>query len=360
MAALSNKHKLFCILPLAALILALAAFVEWPYMVQTPCYFSADEEWQLIQDNPARLISRLKNNAMMRIQSYTLFQFDRQDFVQLFFNPDVVPGQALKKDQVIGEITSSENRILLANLQGQLNKARAGLSILITGEKEAVQKEAGEALNYAKIQYEKFLPQFNRNRELHRQKMISDEEWELSDNTEALLRQNIQLQQAKLRIVQSGEKRETVRMTQEEISRIVSQLELLQAKISLGRILTPIAGVFSSSEGDSILCTVSGIDSIVCTMAVRSDLIPYIRRGQPVMARQVETGFREIGRILSVNPKGTLVSGKSEFMVTALFPNVDRLVLPGMIGWASIMTHPSSLLERIRRAWNRSAGQISF
>jgi hypothetical protein len=341
-------------------ILVLSVFVKWPYVIHVPCYFSADEEWELIQDNPSRLLSRLKNNALLKIQSYTLFQFDRQDYVQLFLNPDIASGQTVAKNQALGEIASSEHQILLADLQGQLNRAHANLLMIRTGEKEAVQKEAREALNYAKSQYETFAPQFDRNQKLHEQKLISDEEWELTSKTETLLRQNTKLQEAKLRVVQTGEKPETVRMTEEEVNRIGAQLKQLQAKISLSRILTPIAGVFSSAEGDSLLCTVSDIDSVACTMMIRSDMMPYIRQGQSVLARQWETGFRRMGKVLTINPKGTLVSGRSEFMVTTLLPNIGRTVLPGMMGRASIITSPSSLVERIRRSWNRSAGQISF
>jgi hypothetical protein len=360
MIRVSRSNKMIFILPAAAALLALSAIVKWPCVVRTPCYFSAAREWELLQDNPARLQSRLRNNALMRIESYTLLQFDRQDFIQLFLNPENLSGQTVFKDQPLGEIVSSGNRMLLADLQGQLDRARAGLQTAVTGEKESVRKEADEALTYAKTRHQTFLPQFDRNQKLHREKLISDEEWELSRNTEALLRQNVQLQEARLRIVQSGEKPEAVRMAATDVGRIEDQLKQLRDKISLGRILAPIAGVFSSSEGDSVLCGVSDVDSVVCTMIVRSDMIPYVRRGQSVVVRQRETGFREMGKVLAVNPKGVMVSGRSEFMATALLPNPGRSVLPGMTGSASVITDASSLLDRIRRDWNRSLGRSIF
>ena len=344
--------------PAAAAVFALSAFVKWPFVVQAQCYFSAVEEWELVQDNPARLISRLKDNARMKIPAYTLLQFARQDFVRFSIGSDLTPGKTVEKDRILGEIVSSESQILFANLQGQVNKARANLQSFRTGEKVAVQNEAVEALNYAKTQLNVFLPQYERNRKLHQQKLISDEEWELSQKTEELLRQNIQLQDARLKVVQSGEKQEAVRTMQEEVGRFESQLQQLQRKISLGQIRNPIAGVFSASSGDSILCCVSRIDSVVSTMIIRSDMIPFVREGQRVVVRQWETGFRKTGAVLAVETKGTLVAGRPEFMVTAVLPNDGGAVRSGMIGRASILTDRASLLERIRRAWNRRAGQF--
>jgi hypothetical protein len=344
--------------PAAAAVFALSVFVKWPFVVQTQCYFSAVEEWELLQDNPARLVSRLKDNARMKIPTYTLLQFARQDFVRFSIGSDLTPGETVEKDRILGEIVSSESQILFANLQGQVNKARANLQSFRTGEKAAVQNEAVEALNYAKTQLNVFLSQYERNRKLHQQKLISDEEWELSVKTEELLRQNIQLQDAKLKVVQSGEKREAVRMMEEEVARFESQLRQLQGKISLGQIRNPIAGVFSASTGDSILCKVSRMDSVVCTMIVRSDMISHIRAGQRVAIRQQETGFGKMGTVLAVKPDGVMVWGMPGFMVTAVLPNDGKDIRSGMIGRASILTDRASLIERIRRAWNRRAGQF--
>lgn len=344
--------------PAAAVVLGLSAFVKWPVLFQVPCYFSAVEEWELVQDNPSRLISRLRDNARLKIPAFTVLQFARQDFIRFSLDSGLTSGRPVERDRVLGEIVSSESQILFANLQGQMNRARANLQMLTTGEKEAVQKEAAEALNYAKTQLNVFLPQYERNRKLHQQKLISDEEWELSVKTEELLRQNIQLQDAKLKVVQSGEKREAVRMMEEEVGRFESQIKQLQGKISLGQIRNPIAGVFSTSIGDSVLCRVSRTDSVACTMIVRSDMIPFVREGQPVVVQQWETGFRKTGAVLAVETKGTLVAGRPEFMVTAVLPNDGGAVRSGMIGRASILTDRASLLERIRRAWNRRAGQF--
>jgi hypothetical protein len=353
------KFKLFLwAVPAAAAVFALSALVKWPVLFQSPCYFSAVEEWELVQTNPSRLLSRLKDNARMRIPVFTLLQFARQDFIQFSLDPALVSGGWVEKNRTLGQIVSSQNQILFVDLQGQLNKSRANLRMLRTGQKEEVQNQAVEALNYAKTQLDVFIPQYERNRSLHEKSLISDEEWELSQKTNQLLRQNIQLQEAKLRVVQSGEKRETLSMMEEDVNRLEAQLHELERKISLGQIENPIAGVFSTSNGDSVLCRVSRTDSVVCTMIVRSDMIPFIREGQPVWVRQWETGFQKTGAVATIETKGSLVAHRPEFLVTAVVSNEGGAVRSGMIGRATILTDRASLLERIRRAWNRRAGQF--
>jgi biotin carboxyl carrier protein len=345
-------------IPITAACLALALFVKWPFVVQSPCYFSAVEEWELVQNNPSRLFSRLKQNAQMKVASFTNLQFDRQDFLQCSFDPKPLSGQTVEKNQVLGEIESSENQIQLADFQGQLNTARANLRMIQTGQKEAVQKEAMEALNLAKTQYTNYLPLYKRNQKLLEQHLISDEQWEMIRSTEERLRQNVQVQEAQLQVVRTGEKQETIRMIQADVARLEDQLQKIQNKISLAQIRTPIAGVFSNSLRDSILCRVSRLDSVVCTLMVRSDQIPYVRRGQTVTVRNAETGFRNVGTIFVIDQKSTMVSGRPMFMVTACVENTGGKILPGMLGQAAVFTDRASMLERIHRAWNRRAGQI--
>jgi hypothetical protein len=148
----SIRHYLVPALVLAV-FLAAAVFVKWPMTVKAPCTFSAIEEWELIKDNPSRLVSTIRQNDLMKTASYTLLQFSREDFGQMRLDPGLVPGQTVEKGQSIGEVISSVDQLQLADLLGDLNQTRADLQAVRTGEKEAVREEAVQSLAYAKTQH---------------------------------------------------------------------------------------------------------------------------------------------------------------------------------------------------------------
>jgi hypothetical protein len=94
------KH--WWIIPSAAVAVFLVCIVQWPFVIQSPCYFTAAEEWEVIQTNPSRFLSRVRQNEWMKISSYTYLQFDREDFIQCSLDPDLRPGQTVAADRVLG------------------------------------------------------------------------------------------------------------------------------------------------------------------------------------------------------------------------------------------------------------------
>jgi hypothetical protein len=342
---------------LFAVFLAAAFLIRWPMTLKTPCTFSAVEEWELIKDNPSRLVSTIRRNDRMTPVSYTILQFSREDFGQVRFDPSLVPGQSVEKGRSIGEVISSVDQLQLADLLGDLNQTRAGLRAARTGEKAAVREEAAQSLAYAKTQHESYMPVFERNRQLRDKSLISEEEWELSRRTEELLRRNILVQQARVAVVASGEKTEAVRAVEEEVARVDAQVRQLQAKIALGRIEAPFAGQFSGAMGDSLLCRVDRLDSVVCTLLLRSDQVGLARPGQEVVFRNLETGSVCRGPVIAIDVKGTVAAKRTVYLATAAAPNPERRIRPGMTGFASVRTGSATLARRLQLAWGRRAGQ---
>jgi len=167
MKSLSNAQRLIIGSGLVIVLVFLLAVIEYPYAVKSPCRVVAQSEWSLIQLEPDKLSSRLVRNDSNKIQDFTLLQFNRQDFFRFSLSPEIRPGQPVREGQVIGSIVSSENQLILDNLVGELDKARANLEFLSTGEKSPVQEEARHALEYARAELAVFEPQLRRKQKLY-------------------------------------------------------------------------------------------------------------------------------------------------------------------------------------------------
>lgn len=340
-------------------VILFIGFLPWPYRISVPCYIVPIEEWELIQVNPDKLLSRVRQNIHFKTSQYTLLQFDRQDFVQFLPDSTLRFGQKVEKGQYIGKLVSSENELVLANLQGELEKAKANLALIQTGEKPAIQQEAVEALEYAKAQHAAILPQVERKRKLFEQHLISQEEWELMSTTEALLRQNIALQEARLKVVRSGEKTEMIRMIKADIERLQQQVNVLQSKMALGEIRAPLEGVFFFSA-DSVLCRIARMDSMVCIMPIRPECVTLIHAGNRVYVWDRATGKKHHGIIFAIDQKSVMVGNQPVFLANTCIPNRDGRLSAGILGRGWVLGKPMSLWTRLDRWWKIHRGNVGF
>lgn len=342
-----------------AFLILVVGFLPWPYWIRVSCYIVPVEEWELIQANPDKLLSRVRQNVHFKTSQYTLLQFDRQDFVQFLPDSSLRFGQKVEKGQLIGKVVSSENQLILSNLYGELKKAKANLALIKTGEKPAIQQEAMEALEYAKAQHAAILPQLERKRKLFEQHLASQEEWELMCATEVLLRQNIALQEARLKVVHSGEKAEMIHLIEADIERLEHQVKGLQSKVALGEIRAPLEGVFSFSS-DSVLCRVARMDSMVCIMPIRPECLSLIHPGNRVFVWDRTTSKKHHGIIFAIDPKGVMVGTQPIFLATTCISNRDARLSSGSFGLGWIVGKPMSFWARLDRWWRIHRGNLGF
>ena len=340
---------------LTVLVLFMVLF-KLPYTVKSPCRFVAQGEWSLSQLEPDKLSARLVRNDSNKVQSFRLLQFDRQDFIQFALGADIHHGLSVQKGQPIGNIVSSENQLRLANLLGELEKARANLDYLGTGEKKSVQAEARQALEYAKAELAAFLPELKRKRQLYEQALISKEEWEIAEANHELYKLNIALQEARLNVVQSGEKAEGIQLIEADASRLEDQIEVMQQKLAYETVQTPISGVITDSEIETVLCRVSKIDTIVIQIPVEAEQRKYLEIDQRIKIHTLDGYIVFMGTVDAIGNRARMINGRPMFIVTSQIENPERKLLPGMTGYAKIYCEQVTLFERIRRAWNLYIG----
>jgi hypothetical protein len=352
---LSLKNKIY-IFGVVLLLIVLFIFIKLPYSIKGPCYFSAQIEWSLGQTEPDKLLSRIINNDTNQIQGFTLLQFDRQDFVQFSLDASIRNGMWINKGQVVATISSTEDQLFLTDLRGQLRRTEANLLFLRTGEKIALQEEAIQALNYAKAELAAFKPQLDRRQKLFEQGLISHEEWEIATTTNELYQNNIALHEARLLAVQSGERTESLNLMEAELARIQQQIEGMQKKLSLGRLISPIDGLLTYHLEDSLICKVSKIDTLVIQIPVRAEERKYIKIGQIVKIYNPDTNLYFSGLVSKIASLPSLFNGQSMYLIKSIIANTERNFLPSMTGFARIHCDNISIWGHLQRAWNMYMG----
>ncbi len=350
-----DKSK-YIILSAVLVLLLIFFLVKFPYNIKAPCIVSAQEEWVLIQAETDKLLSRVFDNAHGKVKNYTLLQFDREDFVQVNLISLTADQQKITKGDTIACIYSSDNHRQMANLIGELEKARRNRSMVSSGEKTAVQEEALQDLNMARIEFDAFIPQYQRKKKLYDQNLIGVEEWETTQSTYDLYQSNINRQQARLDAMQSGEKQEMIQYYEAQVEQIREQINLLQEKLDMEIITSPLTGMLTGAGSDSILCRVECLDTLLLKIAMSAAELRYILPGQNITVYIQETGKTYTAAVINIRNRSRLINGTLKYIITGSMENPDSALMPGMSGYAKIHGESVTLFGQFVRALNRYIG----
>ncbi|MBD3288493.1 hypothetical protein GF337_06775 [candidate division KSB1 bacterium] len=339
------------------LIVLVLTFVKTPYTIKAPCRVVAQHEWTLTQIQPDKLTSKLVKNDSNMVQHFSLLQFDRQDFVEFSLTPQLIQGMPVRAGDVMGKMVSSENRLELVNFKGELEKARASYQSLISGEKASLQAEARKAIEYARAKLNAFEPKLKRSRALYQKELISKEESEIAEATYETLRLNVALQEARLRVLQTGEKEESIRIIEADIERLQDQIEVLQNKMAHEVIKSPIDGVIIDPNLEQgVLFQVSKIDSMVLQIPIKEEKRKYVHQGQKVRFYTPDRKLSVSCYVQLVGNQVRLVSGRPMVIVNSVIKNPENRLLPGGSGYAKIYCGKISLWKRLQRELNLYLG----
>ena len=342
---------------LGILLLILLILTPFPYHIKGPCLFLPQLEWSLTQVNPEKILKKSVENAYNRLHSYTLLQFNRQDFVRFSIEPKYKPGDLIKKGAIVGQISSPENRMALDNLLGELKKAKVNLKYVQTGEKSTLQQEAIENLEYSRTQVTTYEPLLKRKRKLFDEGFISKEELEISEATFQLYKQNVALQKAKLDVVLSGEKEESIQLMRAEMARLQSQINIMNNKLANEQFIAPFDGIMGTFQ-DSILCKISKIDTATIHMPISISKAHYIHNGQSIKVSTGDGYFSSSGTVCAIIHEVVLIQGQPMILVTGCFPNTDQKHIMGLNGWAKISIGKMSLIQQLHLIWKQYKGKM--
>ena len=353
MNRISRKTLGFITLSTLLVLSAIALFIKFDHKITGPARFVAYSEWILVNSEQDKLQSNHYYNGLQNRHDMVLFHFERPDFVQFSLNADLQFGTMVNEGEVVAQFLSSEDAIRLAELSGEVTESRASLSALETGEKEALQREASEALTYAKAELAAYEPVLKRQKELHAKNLISDQELEISQAQYDLYSINVSVQKARLQSSQTGQKVETIAIIEAEIDAVSKQLELFQKKLDASSIKSPVHGILVQPDrANRELCHICEIDSMIVQMPVKASDIQHVEIGMPMIVNVPgSTNKAEELSVRGIDFNASMINLQPMYIVSAVLPNTDRRVKHGMTGNIEIIAGQATLLDMLSQSW---------
>lgn len=350
---ISKRFVGLIIVGVICVLFLLSLFIKIDQKIKGPARLAAQSEWFLSQPDLDKIITTTIHHDTEQIGQFSLFHFDRPDYVEFSIKQDLKPGEQVLAGDIVATLFSHEDQMRLAELSGQLMQSKARLLALQTGAKQTYQEEMSRALEYAKAELAAYKPVLQREKELHQKKLISDQQLEIVQSQYDLYEINVELQEARLLSARTGEKSEEVQIIRSQIETFSDQIELLNKKFNAARIKTPMSGTIVEADREKgELLHICSIDKMVAQIPVQESEIRYIKPGSKILLAisSSQNRIREC-TVTNIDQQAQQINLKSMYMVTALIDNTDHTISPGMTALVEISAGNTTLWELLKRSW---------
>lgn len=256
-------------------------------------------------------------------------------------------GDPVKRGQIVGELT--RNDLVAQKERDALGvlKAEAQLADITSGAREQELREVRAMAESARASYEKAGSDYERIRVLHQNGAVSDTELEEAETNLQVLKSQLESANAKLSLLESGNRPEQIRAARAELERNRAILKASEAMLEDAKIVCPIDGTVVSRNyepGEYInagapVLTVADLDDLWIKIFISTDDLPRIKLGDQVSFSVSGTSGKFTGTIVEISSKGEYtpktIQTKQErtnivYGVKVKIDNKNGLFKPGM------------------------------
>lgn len=328
-----------------------------PYNIHTKGIVYPNFEWKITKSDDGSIKSELTDYSINAVTQYSVLEFQRGDHAEFFINPEIYHYKHIQRGDTIGHIRSKELYRQMIELQGELNSQKKLLSVYATGAK---QEEIDAAFERFILAEQEYLTQKNiteRNRILHDDNYISDEEFELSLNQYKTKLNKLNIAKHEYKSVKTGAKPEQLAYIQTNIEALKSQISHIESIINSYSILSPISGKLIRKHemiDDSPILRIADLSKHIIVFPVETNLIEYIEPGQKVEIT-TEAGQKiATGVIISTDNEVQMLNRRQNLFVTAYTDSVfnEAIILPKMVVEVKVDCKNIRLTEYLERMFN--------
>ncbi|MEM6344844.1 MAG: hypothetical protein AAF927_13215 [Bacteroidota bacterium] len=313
------------------------------------------QEWILNRDDEGGIISTVYNHQLGVISEVSSYKFERGDIANVQITP--FQNQSLRfidRGDTIATVRSYllEERLNTLRLQLAVEKAR--LRSERAGEKGPVIAEAAQRLVYAKEQLVLAQQNFDRNKQLYDDGVITEASFNEVENEYKLAQIQVKISDSSLEAVKMGKKPELVSFILTTMESIEQELAFLQTKRSGYHIVSPISGSVDYTTSTQQIMTVDDTSKMVLTVPVQLAHQSYLKIGTPIKVKV--PGIKEAisGAISGINDEVQILDNQQVILVKASFQNPEQHVRKGVMVRCTFVCDTIELwdyLDRTFKTW---------
>ncbi len=311
-------------------ILVLAILIKVEQTSGGEARLIATESFVISRVGPSSLESAYFKGGVIEKNVSKLFQLSQSDNAVTQIQPRVSVGDTVHKGDTLLVINSTLNRGLLAEAASELKKAEADRRLLLSDPKvEEVAKKRSE-IKEAEAKYEASRKEFNRIKELRKQELISEDEYERASAAFNVATSVWNSRKSELKLLRSAPKAEEVERIDAEIEKLRSRVEYLDEQLTASVILGPFDGMMVGTSDNKDILHLARTDTLVVEVKLDEADLDILSPGCDMELR--------VHAFPSIKNRGKVIKLKLSpgLMAVAAVPNVNSTLLPEMTGYAKV------------------------
>lgn len=285
-------------LGLALLLLLVVGTVLAPFEIpctrELPGRIAPLREWSLSGAADDRMIATLRDNRTGRVQSLTVHTFSRGDHLNFGLHPALNKKNSVSIGDTVGWLISAELEERVEELRVERASTEALLQVERAARKEPIVDRMRQQLTHAETRVEQQQQRYERRQKLFATGLVPAEELEEEENLLSLYTIQAEIARAELQATLTGASAENVERVQVDIDGLRRRLNLLEERLRVQTLTTPLAGSLSSFFATDTLLVVRDTTAYVAQLA-----IPWNEREEIAPGQQLELHLPGSDRVLS-------------------------------------------------------------
>jgi hypothetical protein len=287
------------------------------------------EEWELVRTVDGNLLSVHKNHVKNYVNNYSVTEFQRGDAVRFVLNQKIFEKEIIQIGDTIGYVYSNEEQRRLIQLRGQLTVLQAELEFHTTGQKPEDVKFAERKLALAKQELETQRKLMDRTNSLIKDNVISKEQYDIDLNELKVKELSVELAQANLESIDTGEKPEMEKLIRSKIEALSNEIDQIQNRLDLLTVISPINGRVSVDHGTMLVSSMMlSTQTIIKIISVEKPigLMPIRLNHRSAITKNATVKFKKSdieGKVKSINNTAQLSLSAPYIFYVVEFNNDD-------------------------------------
>jgi putative peptide zinc metalloprotease protein len=318
-----------------AVLVVLSLIVRLDLKISQDCLIYPIESLALKSSEPGFVELVLDRGSGEK--SVQRFSLAGEDLRVLSITPAVREGDMVRSGELIARISSSELQADLAESRAGLDRAESQLELLKKGPRPEEISQVEDLIEQVRMKLKKSDADLSRSEELAAKGMIPAEQLEEAKTSNEVLKSEVEFYKKQKTLLKQGARPEELEIAEAEIRAIQAKIDRLETQLAAENIISPINGVVTSVKTGSEIMQVARTDTMRVRIPVPEKEISPVIPGRSVRFRtRSYPGVTFDGEVTIVAEQTEEGQLQPIFVVTAVAPNIDGLLKPGMTGHAKI------------------------
>ncbi len=331
-------------------LLAILFLVKLELKVSAECEIQPLQSYSITTTPDGYAVEEIFKQGTQEKRSINLFKLMSADYALVNMESMVKEGEMVKEGDLIALFTSNQNLSELSSTQAKLEKAIANYQLLKKGAQPEEISQLEDKVKQSEVSLKSKQKDIERLRNLHQNRLISDEELEKGETNFAIAENELEIQRNQLKLLQRGARPEELTMARSEIEQLKTRVKFLEEQISSSQIKSPIRGLVTSIQQENNLIMIAKLDTVTVLIKLSEKDLDAVRVGQKTKLKVRSYPWISFhGKLIKISHQAERGTSKNMFTVVSEVPNPDARLKPGMTGHAKVYCGKRNILNLLTR-----------